>query len=245
MARGYKRLTRKARHIIRHLRRTKHASVQDQMVHELRHEVSRTHGFRGPGKAPDRSKAGNWRPLTRKAKQMLTRLRKAKVWSVQKQIVNELAREMERGRRVADRARQAVLRARARAEAAGRRVRAGAERTVRASRTAGRRTRNGWNHARPHAARAGRKFRATVNRGQERLLARAERQQAGRQKRGPGRIRRSVRSARDNARRRLRSRQQPRRAPSRPRPRPLQYRAPRTPRAPRPPRTRRRPARTR
>ena len=64
MARGYKRLTRKARHIIRHLKRTKHASVQDQMIHELRHEVSRTHGFRGPKKAPDGSKAGHWRPGT-------------------------------------------------------------------------------------------------------------------------------------------------------------------------------------
>lgn len=103
--RGYKRLTRKARHIIRHLPRIKFAAVQDQAIHELKHEVSRTHGFKGPGKAPDRSKAGHWRPLTRKAKQMLTRLRKAKVWSMQKQLVNELAREMERGRRLADRAR--------------------------------------------------------------------------------------------------------------------------------------------
>ena len=172
MARGYKRLTRKARHVIRHLRRTKHASVQDQMIHELRHEVSRTHGFKGPGKAPDRSKAGHWRPLTRKAKQMLTRLRKAKVWSVQKQIVNELAREIERGRRVADRARQAAVRARNRAQAAAKRV----------------------------SVRAGR-FRETASRGQERLLARAERKQAGREKRhpaprgtlrqrfGPGRVR--------------------------------------------------------
>jgi hypothetical protein len=156
MARGYKRLTRKARHVIRHLRRTKHASVQDQMIHELRHEVSRTHGSRGPKKAPDRASAGHWRPLTRKAKQMLTRLRKAKVWSVQKQIVNELARELERGRRVADRARQAAARARARMQAGVARTR-----------------------------RAGSRFRGTVSRGQERLLARAESKQAGREK--PGR----------------------------------------------------------
>ena len=153
MARGYKRLTRKARHLIRHLKRTKHASVQDQMIHELKHEVSRTHGFRGPKKGPRPGDAGHWRPLTRKGKQILTRLRKAKVWSVQKQLVNELAKELERGRRAADRARE-------KARAAARRVRGGAERaahgTGRAARTAGRKTRNGWNRGRPHAARAGR-----------------------------------------------------------------------------------------
>jgi hypothetical protein len=182
MATGYKRLTRKARHIIRHLKRTKHASVQDQMIHELRHEVSRTHGFKGPGKAPGAGNAGHWRPLTHKAKQMLTRLRKAKVWSVQKQLVNELAREMERGKRVADRAR-------ARTQAAAKRVRAGAART----------------------RQAGSRFRATVNRGQERVLTRAERKQAEREKpalpsrqpyAGPFRSRRAHRRwGRQNARR--------------------------------------------
>src|SRR5260370_29086656 len=101
--RGYRRLTRKARHIIRHLRRTKHASVQRQMLHELRHEVSRTHGYRGPREAPDPGEAGRWRPLTRKAKQLLTRLRKAKVWSVHRQVVNELARKIGRGKRLPDR----------------------------------------------------------------------------------------------------------------------------------------------
>ena len=113
-------------------------------------------------KPRDRASAGHWRPLTRKAKQMLTRLRKAKVWSVQKQIVNELAKEIEHGRRVADRARLAAVRARARAQAAAKRVR----------------------------ARAGR-FRKTVNRGQERLLTRAERRQAGREK-GPAGTRSSL-----------------------------------------------------
>jgi hypothetical protein len=155
---GYKRLTRKARHLIRHLKRTKHATVQDQMVHELRHEVSRTHGFRGPKKAPDLGKAGRWRPLTRKAKQLLTRLRKAKVWQVQKQLVTELSREIERGRRRVDRVRRAAKRGHAR-------VRAGAQRTRRA-------------YAR---------FRSAARRGQERLLTRAERKQAEREKRGPRR----------------------------------------------------------
>ena len=130
---GYKRLTRKARHLIRHLRRTRHASVQDQMVHELRHEVSRTHGFHGPKKAPDRSPAGRWRPLTHRAKQLLTRLRKAKVWGVQKQLVNELEEEIQRGRRL-ERAKAAARSAAARArQAAGRfrgAVRQGQERLL-------------------------------------------------------------------------------------------------------------------
>jgi len=248
--RGYKRLTRKARHLIRHLKRTKHASVQDQMVHELRHEVSRTHGFRGPKNGPKPGAAGHWRPLTRKAKQMLTRLRKAKVWSVQKQLVNELAREIERGRRVADRVREKARRARQKTGAAAARARNGARRAGRTARGAARGTRNGWNRTRPHAARAARAFRVTVNRGQERLLTRAERRAAQRGPRKPGRIRKSVRSARDGARRRLRSRRRPvqRRTPPSLRPRPARVQN-RTGRVPRPPRTRRaprpRPARTR
>ena len=185
MARGYKRLTRKARHLIRHLKRTKHASVQDQMIHELKHEVSRTHGFRGPKKGPRPGDAGHWRPLTRKGKQILTRLRKAKVWSVQKQLVNELAKEIERGRRAVDRARQAALRARARAAAAGRRVRAGAKRT----------------------GRGAVRFRKTVNRRQERLLTRAERRQAERGPRKPGRVRSRVQSWQRTRQRRPRTRQ--------------------------------------
>ena len=253
MARGYKRLTRKARHLIRHLKRTKHASVQDQMIHELKHEVSRTHGFCGPKKGPKPGDAGHWRPLTRKAKHLLSRLRKAKVWSVQKQLVNELAKEIERGRRAVERVRERAQRVQARAKAAAARTRAGAERTGRTARSAARKTRNGWNRARPHAAKTGRKFRATISRGQERLLTRAERRQAQRGPRKPGRIRQSVRSARENARRRLRARKRPGRRPlparaasraSRPA-RPA--RPARTPRTPRPQRARRapRPARTR
>lgn len=241
--RGYKRLTRKARHLIRHLRRTRHASVQDQMIHELRHEVSRTHGFHGPKKAPERSSAGHWRPLTRRAKQMLTRLRKAKVWSVQKQIVNELAREIERGRRMADRARE-------RARGAAKRVRAGYERSGRASRAAGRGARKAWNTARPR-----------VSKAQERMLARAERRQGEREagKRKPALTARARRAVRDRAGRirgsagsRLRSLRRtrvpgrkPGPVPSRPvralpRPAPVRPRAPRVraARSPRPARAR-------
>lgn len=179
MAHGYKRLTRKAKHIIRNLKRTKHSSVQKQYLHELRHEVSRTHGFRGPKTAPDLGKPGRWRPPTRKAKQLLTRLRKTKVWSAQKQLVTELARELEKGRRLTDRAREKARRARRRARNAAKRARSGYQRT----------------------RQTGRRFRERVKNGQEKLLTRAERRQAEREKRGlrkPG----PVRQVRD----RLRSR---------------------------------------
>jgi len=207
---GYKRLTRKARHLIRNLKRTKHASVQDQMVHELKHEVSRTHGFRGPKKAPGRTGAGHWRPLTRKAKQLLSRLRKAKVWRVQKQLVLELADEMEHGRRRVDRARQAAARGRARVRAGGGRARAGAKRT----------------------RRAGIRFRGAAAKGQERLLSRAERKQDEREKRGPrqpGRIRARVRTARAGVRSRLsrpQSGRATRTAPAPARPGPARVQAP-------------------
>lgn len=236
MAYGYRRLTRKARHLIRHMRHTKHASVQDQQIHELRHEVSRTHGFRGPKKGPKPGEAGHWRPLTRKAKQLLTRLRKAKVWSVQKQLVNELAREIENGRRRVDRVRQSAARGRDHVKAGGKRVREGAKRT----------------------RRAGTRFRGHVKNGQEKLLARAERKQAERENRGPRkprtRIGTRLRAGTDRARKRVRTRRRTRPvsrtpAPLRPSPARMQYRAPRTLRAPAPvrvPRVRiRRPARSR
>ena len=228
---GYKRLTRKARHLIRHLKRTRHASVQDQMVHELRHEVSRTHGFRGPKKAPDLGKAGRWRPLTRRAKQILTRLRKAKVWQVQKQLVTELSREIERGRRRVDRVREAARRGRTRLHTGGGRVRAGAKRT----------------------RRAGVRFRRSVASGQEKLLTRAERKQDGREKQGPrkpGRARRlrlAVQFPRHRNRRFITRRGHPGRvrstipAPLRPGPARVQAPSVRPLRPARPPRVRRAP----
>ena len=230
---GYKRLTRKARHLIRHLRRSKHASVQRVMVAELRHEIDRR-WWRKPRqvKMPDLGRQGHWRPLTWRAKRLLTRLRKAKVWQVQRQLVNELAREIECGRRLAERIRRAAERARARAEAIAKRLRAAAVRARRAG---------GW-------------IRHAVSRGQERLLARAERKLAEREKSGrPGRawqFRRAVRENAEHARRRFRARRGYRRvrqslparasAPRAPRA-PRWNRPVRAPRAPRPPRARRTP----
>lgn len=135
---GYRRLTRKARHLIAQLRHTRHASVQSAAIHELQHEIDRRHGKRAKGKSPDHGPAGRWRPLTHKAKQLLTRLRRAKVWRVQKQLVRELAREIERGRRSIDKIRQsrAVAKAGAAARATGRGIVRGAKAAGNATRAA-------------------------------------------------------------------------------------------------------------
>jgi hypothetical protein len=103
MATGYHRLNRKAKHLIHQLRHTKSASLQRLHLHELRHAISKRHGFNGPGKTPDLGKAGHYRPLTRRAKQLLHRLRHSRVWSIQKQLVNELVKEIERGRYLKER----------------------------------------------------------------------------------------------------------------------------------------------
>ncbi len=183
MFRDNRRVTFRQRRLIRHLGRSKHASVQDAALHEVHRSMRRSHGLKPP-KPPSISSPGTWRPLTRKAKALLSRLRGARQWNVKKNIMTELARELEHGRRIAQRLQEAAQRARAKAQAVAARVRAGAGRAGRTARAAARRTRNGWNRARPHAARAGRKFRSTVSRGQERQLARAERKQAGPEKPG-------------------------------------------------------------
>jgi hypothetical protein len=159
MATGYHRLNRKARHLIRQLRRTKNAALQRLHLHELRHAISRRHGFRGPKRTPDLGRAGHFRPLTRRAKQLLTRLRKARVWSVQKRIVNELAREIEKGRYLRDR----VMGAAARARKVPERMVAREKRV------------------RERLARGGRTLRGRVQRAHEPHLARAERRQAERE----------------------------------------------------------------
>jgi hypothetical protein len=253
MARGYKRLSFRARHLLRQLGKAKNVTLQRLNLHELRHAISRKHGFKGPKKAPNPGKAGLYQRLSGKARHLVRRLRHSRTWQVQKQSVTELEREVERGAQIAQ-AREArrqrredrIDRAYERAKRVAERVQKAAKRTGRAAGAAGRK---GWDRARPHVASAGRKFRGTVNRGQERLLTRAERKQRDRAKRGPGRIRRSVRSARDGARRRFRpNRQQPRRAPLRPRPARVQIGPPRPSRPPRPPRAARAPqppARTR
>jgi hypothetical protein len=107
------------RRLIRHLKRSRHASVQDAALHEIHRGVRRSHGLKPP-KAPAISGHGTYRPLTRKAKGLLARLRTARQYSVKKNILGELAREMKNGRRLADRARLMARRAADRAKRAGR-----------------------------------------------------------------------------------------------------------------------------
>lgn len=167
MASGYKRLSRKARHLIHHLKRSKHASVQNTMVHELQHEINRHWGSRRQPRRHNPGNAGQWRPLTRRAKQLLTRLRKTKVWSVQKQLVREIIREIERGKRLAERIRKA------RPVRTGRRV---ARASGRAARAAGRK-------ARPHLERAGRATAARTRTAASAVKSRWARARLARQRR--------------------------------------------------------------
>ena len=225
---AYKRLGRKGRHLLRQLRRSRHASVQRTLIHELKSHVSGRHGFRHRAGPPDVGKAGRYRPLTHKAKQLMTRLRKARIWSVQKRIISELEREIERGKRLAERIRKA--------------------KAARAARQAARRARQMARAAR----RGGRRLRDAVRRGHGRHLDRAERLQRERAagtRRPPvterietwyRRKRRTPRT-RPGGRRHAGS-QRP--APGRTRRAPSARNRARTPRAPRTPR-KSRPARTR
>jgi len=130
MARDYKRLTRRARHLIRRLRRTKHAAVQRVTVHELGNEIHRRRfGRAAKTAAPSLGRAGQWRPLSYRAKKLLTQLRKTKVWSVQRRLVKELGEEIERSRRtLAERARRARQRWRKRGQRFRKSVQRGHER---------------------------------------------------------------------------------------------------------------------
>lgn len=215
MANGYKRLSRKARHLIRSLKRTKHASVQRTMVNELQHEIHRHWGSRKKATQYATGNPGHWRPLTHRAKQLLTRLRKAKVWSVQKQIVRELVREMERGRR---RAAQAAKRARGAARA----TRRGAQAAGRGAQAAGRTVwtpvlfgRAAARKARPHVARAGRATGAQARAAARATKSRwARARNARRQKRHPlGPPQRLPRQARPARQRPVRQARPIRRAP--------------------------------
>lgn len=97
---GYRRVSRKARHVISRLRRSKTASVQDMHLHELGREINRRwFGRRKAQTAPDVSDTGIWRPLSRRAQRLLTELRKTKVWRVQQRLVAEIRRELEKGRK--------------------------------------------------------------------------------------------------------------------------------------------------
>jgi hypothetical protein len=100
MAFDYRRLSRRARHLMRRLKRTKHASVQQVTVHELNNEIHRRRFGRAARTAePAAARLGHWRPLTRRAKKLLTQLGRAKVWVIQRRLVKELVTEMENGRR--------------------------------------------------------------------------------------------------------------------------------------------------
>jgi hypothetical protein len=134
---GYKRLSFKARHIIRRLRRTRYASVQDMHLHELGREInSRWSGRRKAHTAPDLSDTGVWRPLTYRARRILAELRKTRVWRVQQRLLAELGRELKRGRRSLGRTVRQV-------RTAGRR-RLARLKPVRAVRRLRHRTRSGW-----------------------------------------------------------------------------------------------------
>ena len=196
MFRDNKRVTWRQRRLIRHLSRSRHASVQDAAVHELHRSMRRSHGL-FPPKAPGISSHGTYRPLTRRAKSLLSRLKGARQWSVKKNILGELAREMKNGKRLIDRVKEKAQRAAARAERA-------MERAGRAASRAGR-----------AVTRKDGAVRRRVIAGQERLLSRAERKQGERLagKRKPAlstRARRAVRSRLPGRRPMLRGR--PRRA---------------------------------
>ena len=94
MARDFKRHSRKARHLMRRLRHEKHGAVQRMMAHEL---TTKSTAAAGDGLSAPLPRSlglpGQYRPLTRRAKQILTRLRKTKVWSAQKRLLAEAEAE--------------------------------------------------------------------------------------------------------------------------------------------------------
>lgn len=196
MAHGYRRLSFRARHIVRQLRKARNVALQRMHLHELRHAIARKHGFRGPKKAPDPGTPGMYQRLSRRGRHLLRRLRGSREWAVQKRTVAELGHEVERGARIAERREQRQARAQLRAE----------RRAQRAANAAAR------------ARAAGARLRQRIAQAQERPLARAERRQRERQAgtRKPPLSTRGRRKVRD-AGRRLRARIRPRRAPQAPR----------------------------
>lgn len=119
--RDFKRHSRKTRHLIHRLRRSKHASVQHTLVNELSSSVHKHWGRSGRAPQIPVGPAGHWRPLTHRAKRLLTSLRRSKVWSVQKQLIAELIHDMQRAQRRIDRVRksQAARQARQAAKRTG------------------------------------------------------------------------------------------------------------------------------
>jgi hypothetical protein len=207
MRTGYHRLSFRARHVLRQLGNARNIALQRLHLHELRHAISRKHGFRGPKHKPDLGAPGLYHRLSGRARHLIRRLRRSQQWSVQKQTVTELEREVGRGARAAE-AREA------------RRQRM-AERAERMAK----RTRE-----------RGRQFRQWAQRKQELALVRAERRQRGREagtRRPPlsARARQRGRDALRGTRARVRS-WRPRRAPQRsPQPRVAPVRTARAPAA--------------
>lgn len=154
-----RRLGRRQRHLLRVIRRSRHSSVQNMAVHELQSGIDRRHGLHRLGRPPRVAPGatGHWRPLTRKARQIISQLRRTRVWKLQKQLVRELGRELEHGRRLIDRARDrlrpATRAAMSGARRAGRWTRERPAR-VRAARKAAPRIRRDPAPARPAPARA-------------------------------------------------------------------------------------------
>jgi hypothetical protein len=179
MAKGYHRLSFRARHILRQLGKAKNITLQKLHLHELRHAISRRHGFRGPKKAPQPGTPGLYQRPSRKLRHLIRRLRHSRTWAVQKRTVTEMESEVGRAEAIA-RAKEA------------RRARAEQRRIDREARRA--------------AGRPG-KAREWVQRKHEPLLTRAERRQADRKRngyRGPFRSARAHRRwGRQNARRQV------------------------------------------
>ena len=168
MARGYKRLSFRARHLLRQLSKAKNITLQRLNLHELRHAISRKHGFKGPKKAPGLGTPGLYQRLSGKARHLMRRLRHSRTWQVQKQSVTELEREVERGARVAQ---AKENRREAREERIDRMI-------ERAKRAAGRGRKAGAAASRGVRA-AGRKFRTWAREkqrpGMEKVITRAGR----------------------------------------------------------------------
>jgi hypothetical protein len=196
MARGYHRLSFRARHLARQLGNAKNITLQRLHLHELRHAVSRKHGFRGPKGKPKLGQPGLYHRLTRKARDLLRRLRHSRSWQVQKQTITELDREVDRGERLA-------LAKQHRMERLAARVERMADRVARAAA----RGQDRWDRVKPRLVRAARKAGVSTRD----ILRRA-----GRVTRGTaGRVRQRAVSWRAGRTRQQHPRRHPRTGPSR------------------------------
>jgi hypothetical protein len=125
-------------------------------MHELTREIHRRRGRPAKPRTHVPGPAGVWRPLTRKARQLIHQVRRAKLWRLQKQLIAELADELANGRRVIDRARERAAQFGQGAGGAALVIKRGVQFAGRRARAFGRSAAKGWCIARPHAARAAR-----------------------------------------------------------------------------------------